>query len=120
MAQYLTHYLNFHSLGKHQAGGGVAKFVRMPISKTGASTDRLELSIQISRVDGRADRRREDVPRINPLVFQPLFLGSLSLLVCEERFQHWIWQIHRTSAERCFRVRGNESRSISLELSQNS
>jgi hypothetical protein len=55
VTQYLTHDLNLHALSEHETRRRVTQFMRMPISKTGDSTNLLELPVQIPWVDGCSD-----------------------------------------------------------------
>jgi hypothetical protein len=117
VAQHLTYDLNFDALSQHQAGRRVSKFVRMPITETGSPTYQLKLSIQVARVNGRANLGSEDESRFGPGTGQTHPFGFLSNFVLEECHEHGICQIHCSSTFRGFRVRRDQAGAFSLELS---
>ena len=52
--------LKRHALGEHQARRAVPQLVRVPVTDPRGATDRLELPVEVPRIDRRAERRRED------------------------------------------------------------
>src|SRR5665213_4099789 len=90
----------------------------MPVSESGFIANLAKLPVEVSRIDGRSLRRREDEARIDPLCATSLTLAELELLVLEESDHHHDGQIDRASAAKRLGIGGDERSTLTLELTR--